>query len=214
MESITPHDLLYVKLEDLIHLTDIPDWFDEKNDWDWVVVRRASLSDETIPVGIRGNERNKRHGCFVKESAINQVVTPTQLISDEFLEGISTNRQQSFKIFQSFNLLKELLKDYVWGIGGSLAYELVSKELTVKESSDLDVLVYAKSELDKQQIDYLYDVCQQLDTRVDIQIMTPFGGCSLLELHKGGKKVLLKTLNGPMLVENPWVETTPSIKTF
>lgn len=133
MESITPHDLLYVKLEDLIHLNDIPDWFDEKNDWDWVVVRRSSLSDETIPVGVRGNERNKRHSCFVKESVINQVVRPTQLIKNEFLEGISMDRQQSFKIFQSFDLLKRLLKDYVWGIGGSLAYELVSKEPTVKK---------------------------------------------------------------------------------
>lgn len=42
MESITPHDLLYVKLEDLIHLNDIPDWFDEK------MTGIGSLSDELL----------------------------------------------------------------------------------------------------------------------------------------------------------------------
>jgi len=203
MESVEAHDLLYVKQQYLIHLEEIPTWLNIEEK-EWVVVRRAEMIDGYVPVGVRGNQRNQRYACFLKEEMIEKKITPKELLNHKFLEDIPLNRQEALEIFQTFQQLKKLLSHYEWGIGGSLAYELVSKRPTVKQTSDLDVLIYSKEKLDYRQMNELYDISQNVTTKIDMQIITLFGGCSLTELCQSKNQVLLKTNSGPVLTNNPW----------
>lgn len=171
---------------------------------EWVVVRRAEIIDGYIPVGVRGNQRNQRHACFLKKEMIEKRIPPNELLNQNYLESISLNRRENFEVFQTFQKLKKVLSHYKWGVGGSLAYELVSKSPTVKQTSDLDVLVYSNEELDDSQMSELYHISQSFDTNIDIQIITSFGGCSLIDLYQSKKQVLLKTNLGPVLTDNPW----------
>jgi len=212
MEPIKPHDLLYINYKDLVKDDPLPEWLDRHQVTDWAVVRRANVSDELIPVGLRGRNRNERFACWVNPSNIKKRVSPYELVNQNFLDGISKERQEQFEVFNTLKQLRKLLSSYKWGVGGSLGYELVSQRPAVKQTSDIDVIIESVQPLSSHQKQELLNICQQLPNRADIQIITPYGGCSLLELCQNNQHILLKTLSGPKLVVNPWNEPKETIE--
>jgi len=214
MEPIKPHDLLYVNYTDLILEEKLPDWVNQNRLTDWAVVRRDQMNDDLIPVGLREKNRNERFACWVKQADIIKVVTPYDLIAENYLQQVSEKRQREFEIFKTFKLLGNYLSNYKWGVGGSLGYELASQRPAIKQTSDIDVLIESNHPLTPSQKQELLSICKNMSNRMDIQIITPFGGCSLLELCQNNTHVLLKTISGPMLVENPWIEPKKTIESI
>jgi phosphoribosyl-dephospho-CoA transferase len=94
-----------------------------------------------------------------------------------------------------------------WGVTGSCGYSLATGILCVRQDSDLDIIIRCDRKPDDSLLTALSDLLPHLPCRVDIQLETPYGGCSLNEWNRvknDGNKMLLKTHQGPLLVDDPW----------
>src|SRR6202795_3560287 len=87
ISTILPHYLLNVNAAEVI-LADgqgdqcVPSWV-VRELWEisLVVVRRAVVTLDRIPVGIRGSVRSQRWAAWCPPKAIEQIVTPTDLLN-------------------------------------------------------------------------------------------------------------------------------------
>jgi hypothetical protein len=86
LSAILPHYLLRVSATEVILANDrddqcAPSWvFRELGKTSLVVVRRGAVTRDRIPVGIRGPERSQRWAALCPPSAIQQIITPTDLL--------------------------------------------------------------------------------------------------------------------------------------
>ena len=86
LSAILPHYLLRVNATEVILVNDrddqcAPSWvFRELGKTSLVVVRRGAVTRDRIPVGIRGPERSQRCAALCPPSAIQQIITPTDLL--------------------------------------------------------------------------------------------------------------------------------------
>ena len=86
LSAILPHYLLRVNATEVILANDrddqcAPSWvFRELGKTSLVVVRRGAVTRDRIPVGIRGPERSQRWAALCPPSAIQQIITPTDLL--------------------------------------------------------------------------------------------------------------------------------------
>jgi phosphoribosyl-dephospho-CoA transferase len=86
LSAILPHCLLRVNATEVILANDrddqcAPSWvFRELGKTSLVVVRRGAVTRDRIPVGIRGPERSQRWAALRPPSAIQQIITPTDLL--------------------------------------------------------------------------------------------------------------------------------------
>jgi hypothetical protein len=86
LSAILPHYLLRVDATEVILVNDrddqcAPSWvFRELGKTSLVVVRRGAVTRDRIPVGIRGPERSQRWAALCPPSAIQQIITPTDLL--------------------------------------------------------------------------------------------------------------------------------------
>jgi phosphoribosyl-dephospho-CoA transferase len=94
--------------------------------------------------------------------------------------------------------------ELAWGPVGSVGFELASGQPTVTGSSDLDVIISAPGRLSQASTLMLSTRLSSLPVRVDIQVETPFGAFALLEYAREMFRVVLRTPDGPRLVQDPW----------
>ena len=86
LSAILPHYLLRVNATEVILANDrddqcAPSWvFRELGKTSLIVVRRGAVTRDRIPVGIRGPERSQRWAALCPPSAIQQIITPTDLL--------------------------------------------------------------------------------------------------------------------------------------
>jgi phosphoribosyl-dephospho-CoA transferase len=105
--------------------------------------------------------------------------------------------------------ISDLLKDFGvnWGPTGSIGFQLATGLETATPSSDLDILVRVPSRFPSTEARLIRDSLIGMPVRVDVQIETPLGAVALDEYARARKTTLLRTLDGPRLVADPW-ETT------
>lgn len=181
--------------------TEVPAW----NDTNWpLVVRRAwGGGAGRIPVGVRGPMRHQRHPAWVDARQVKYVVTPEALAASlpaRKLEG------EGCAVLTALASLAPCLDDIglAWGPTGSAGFALASAVAVLRPDSDLDLLVRAESRPSAAQIAGLSGLQVRSPCRLDIQIDTGWGGFALEEWLARRRTVLLKTVRGPVLVDDPW----------
>ncbi len=208
---IRPHYLLELasialRDEDGELLASPPDWVQESlHATPFVVVRRGTSANGTIPVGVRGSSRERRFAAFISGDTTRRVVTPSDLM-DEFQRVPPTGTTVN-GAFESLAILAEQWRgmNLIWGPGGSAGFELATGAFGFSNYGDLDIVIYADEKVAIDELSALHLDLPAFDTKIDIQIETPHCGFSLAEyLRDYPREILLKTPYGPVLGTDPW----------
>ena len=163
-----------------------------------VVVRRALVANGQVAVGVRGASREQRYATTLELSRVLRRMSPEQLIERLPAGGLPA--------FRALALLKPFLDELglVWGVTGSVGYQLATGAEAVRVDSDLDLLLRTPQPLSRQMAGELQRLLDETSCRVDMQLETPSGGIALREWAGGSARVLLKCATGARLIEDPW----------
>lgn len=209
--DIWPHDLLtFANDDDFISAENpLPEWAkDSLSKARIAVVRRGPIKNGLVPVGLRGYERNQRLAGYLKTTDIKKQYHPNYFIQHKSWENLSQARQElaPFKILIK---IVPLLKDYHWGISGSLAYEMATGVEMVKETaqhtSDLDIIMNDDIKLSRDQAKKLLEDLNQFEVHADVQVVHGQNGFTLEEYAQNrDMQIMIRTANGPILAKDPW----------
>lgn len=199
------HDLLRVSAG-AASFADAPGWVRGALDRaPYVVVRRAAMKEGHVPVGIRGATRGERFGTWLDLASIDARSTPEQLAAAPVHAARAALPALSLLVAIKVRCDHTQL---AWGPTGSVGFELASGVPTVTESSDLDLVMRAPAPLDRAWarawLSVLTRSAAEHATRIDVQIETPCGAFSLAEFAHPGARVMLRSPDGPLLVDDPW----------
>lgn len=202
---IQPHDLL--KVSDLSLLQ-----WKEDNEWvtaslrsaPFVVVRRAEQTNDFIPVGIRGEQRNQRQAAILHRNGIEEIITPYMLAQQKSWNLLNAQRRE-LPVLKSIDKVAEIMGDWQWGPTGSAGFEIATGYPALKATSDLDIIVYAPHPINRNEAVEVLEKLDSLPIRADIQIEINNGAFLLREwINKRTDSLILRTQKGPELVFNPW----------
>ena len=201
---VRTHDLLEVEPERFLSLhASVPEWVEEGlRRVPFLVVRRGLIADRTIPVGVRGPERNQRWAAFCERGLVKSITTPPELLK----RTVPAFRADSVPAFSSLSLLKDHWAgfDRPWGPGGSVGFELATGSHVAKPESDLDIVIYADEPITTDEAKSLCAFASGLPATVDIRVETQLCGFSLKEYaSQGSAPVLLRTPYGVELGSIP-----------
>ncbi len=200
-----PHDLLRIDASTLI-----PDDSVSPQEWvsrclrrtPWVVVRWSPANDEVVAVGVRGDDRSQRFAAWVPLSAINQILSPEDLvghidvIDPDF--AVAKAAKSASDLFKAFGL--------TWGVTGSVGFTLATGVNTIHATSDLDLVVRVSAEtvIGDREWRHISTSLASLPSRVDARISAPIGEISLDEyVAAASEPVLVRTAEGPKLISDP-----------
>ena len=163
-----------------------------------VVVRRATSADGFVAVGVRGVLREQRLAAFMAVDSIACRVSP------EALCHVDSDRD--VPALRALEQLRPMLDDcgWVWGVSGSVGFELASGFTAMHAASDLDLILRTPQMITRNQARRLVEFFDQAVCRVDMQLQTPFGAVALREWASGSARVLLKNQHQACLVADPW----------
>ncbi len=197
------HDLLLIREDSLVPpSSEQPAWVRSSvHAYPWVVVRRQSISEQGIPVGVRGSNREERWAGHVASSAIVQRVTPYSLRSLS-----APQARANLLAFKALRFLQDALSSIgmEWGPIGSAGYELATGRPDVTLHSDLDIVFSAPTPIALQDAKDLCSLITRAPARIDVLIETPVCGLSLFEYAQNSSTLLLRTRNGRILAKDPW----------
>ena len=204
---IRTHDLLKIDTERFLSLqASAPAWAAEVlQRVPFLVVRRGQASGQTIPVGVRGTERNQRWAAECSPALVKGITTPAQLLN----RNVPMFRAHSVPAFDSLLLLKDRWTGFAcsWGPGGSVGFELATGSHVAKPESDLDIIIYADEPITTDEAKSLCALASALPTAVDICVETRTCGFSLKEYaSQGPAPILLRTPCGAKLGRVSWSE--------
>jgi len=202
--KLRPHDLLL--LTELPEITHAAGWVQEALvRWPFVVVRRGPHGAGRVAVGVRGEERNQRLATWICPHQIGQILTPTDLAQN----SPAVHRS----VLPAFRLLRAVAavfheNDLNWGPAGSAGFELASGAPSVRQESDLDVVIRSPSRIGRSKSIEIFEklsmVERDIKGRVDVQIDTLDGLFSLREFAQTSGNVMMRFPEGPLLVTDPW----------
>ncbi len=202
-----PHDLLWLQdAASLIFSASPPPWATPE----WlavapVVVRRATLADTAqVPVGLRGATRSERCAAQVARAQVMRVVTPETVARRATSSELV--RASALPCLQTLARLAPALDalPLAWGVTGSVGFSLASGFDVLRADSDLDLIVRAPLASEADVLRAVAGLLGDSETRVDVQVETPFGAFALQEWIRTGGAVLLKTNRGPLLTDDAW----------
>ncbi len=175
----------------------------------FVVVRRGPISNNEIPVGIRGTHRNERYPATCHPTLVGGILTPQRLLARAQATSTRSSRRTSdIPALQALALLTERWNtlELPWGPAGSVGFELATGRPTATSQSDLDVVIYADTPMTIAEARHLRDDAQGLPAPVDIRVETPTCGFSLHEYaSRSPAPILLRTVSGDaVLAADPW----------
>lgn len=164
----------------------------------FVVVRRARAKEGRIPVGVRGDDRSQRIAAWLDPCSVSEHIAPELLRLTE-----SPRELPALTVLQA---LQQRWKtwDMAWGPTGSVGFEIATGVSTVKGTSDLDLVIRSVVRLSYDYLRRIADVGQDLPCAVDVQVETGYGGFALQEYLNSPTRVILRTIAGPVLVDDPW----------
>jgi phosphoribosyl-dephospho-CoA transferase len=173
------------------------------------------MTRDRIPIGIRGPERAQRWAASYPPDAVQQIITPTDLLN-------RFNKTEDLYVSPAFNSLRSLAIEWQslphsWGPGGSVGFELATRKRTTTLRSDLDIVLYADKQLSRTDAKRLLISARGLPATVDIRVETPVCGFSVAEyVEASAKSMLLRTCAGPILGDDAWnadlLSTSPALK--
>jgi phosphoribosyl-dephospho-CoA transferase len=175
----------------------------ELEETNFVVVRRGVVTENWVPIGIRGPRRFQRWAAWYPRYAIQEIVKPMDLLTQ--LDTV--NHRDAFPAHRALRSLMNAWQSltYPWGPAGSLGFEVATGRQTTTMQSDLDVVIYADDPLSRRDAQRLLAAADDLEVTVDIRIETPTCGFSLSEYATSPTKtILLRTVAGPILGDDPW----------
>ncbi|AWI04234.1 malonate decarboxylase holo-ACP synthase [Clostridium drakei] len=205
-----------LKVNDLLKINDVNDLIGDFTDAPWiseavkraplVVVRRAPIINDMVPVGIRGNNRSQRLAATIFSGNIIEIIKPEQLVQDKLWTNVKHIKEMH--IFETLEAVDNIFKSYnmIWGPTGSVGFELSSGVDTVTDASDLDIIIRVPSFLSVKTAEDIIKELLRMPTKVDAQLETSRGSVALAEYARGNVPFLIRTVDGPMLVETPWFE--------
>jgi phosphoribosyl-dephospho-CoA transferase len=156
------------------------------------------------PVGLRGRARSERFAAYVARECIRRRVTPEALAQARAWRGnIALASLPCVRALSRVAPELDRLR-LTWGITGSVGFALASGVSTLRQDSDLDLLLRAERPLSRDEAR-----AQAAPARIDMQIDTGRGGFALAEWAGKADRVLLKTGRGPLLVADPWAADAP-----
>ncbi len=180
-----------------------------------VVIRRGQIRDGMIPVGVRGSERNQRFAAFLSTADVHQRLSPEDVL--HMYLATEHERSQAVSAVAALGRVAPLLANRRerWGPVGSVGFEIASGIPTATSSSDLDLILRREHRIEP---DEAVDLLAALEkaaapTRIDVMVETPIGGVSLADLATRPTRLLVRTLDGPRLLVDPWhVDATASVE--
>ena len=205
-QLVYPHDLLTITLEK-DELSSFPEWAQLKlTEFQTVIVtRQKPLSKNKIVVGVRGNQRNQRFAFEINKQRIQKRVTPYEAL-EQFKFNRLPESRKGFPVFQALRSIQGkhfLSADF--GITGSAGYEIVTGDMMVKETSDLDLVLKVDHQISFDELKSLWENVNQFSVHADVQLVRADRGFSLEEfVQQNGKQVLIKSGTGPFISNDPW----------
>ena len=203
-----PHDL--IRLADgagIRHEGQVPAWVPVSlARAPWVVVRRARTPSALIPVGVRGSTRSERLAAFLSPTDVAARVSPEGLAAARgWRHAFRARNACRLGALRVLDAVDELFTSLglAWGPTGSVGFDLATGAAVAGPTSDLDVVVRAPEPWSRARARKLADDLARRPVRVDTQLDTPSGAVALAEYARGGR-VLLRTPDGPKLVNDPW----------
>ncbi|MBY8937398.1 malonate decarboxylase holo-ACP synthase [Pseudomonas fluorescens] len=163
-----------------------------------VVVRRALSAEGFVAVGVRGMLREQRLAAFMAVDSISCPVSPEALCH--------VDCERDLPVMHALKQLRPMLDDcgWVWGVSGSVGFELASGFKAMHAASDLDLILRTPQLITRNQARKFVELFDQAVCRVDLQLQTPFGAVALREWASGSARVLLKNAHQACLVNDPW----------
>jgi phosphoribosyl-dephospho-CoA transferase len=204
-KSVRPHDLLEIDAKRFISCqASPPEWVvEDLQSTPFVVVRRGLATEETIPVGVRGVQRNRRWAAMCSLKLVKNILTPPRLLK----RSVPKSREDAIPAFRALSIMKERWRDldHSWGPGGSVGFELAASRNAAKPESDLDVVIYAAGRITRDMAKSLYAQTLNLAAAVDVRVETPLCGFSLEEYAwRSAGEILLRSPGGIALGTDPW----------
>jgi phosphoribosyl-dephospho-CoA transferase len=172
----------------------------------WVVVRRGHVRDGMMPVGVRGLTRSQRFAAFVAVADIAARFSPEDLTVSGYV--IEQKRKDAVPALNALGAVANLLmrRNYRWGPGGSVGFEIATGVATATALSDLDLILRQDHRLEPNQaIELLGALAQAAPARIDVMLETPNGGVSLADVAARPGQMLVRTPDGPRLSNDPWM---------
>jgi phosphoribosyl-dephospho-CoA transferase len=203
--SVRTHDLLEIDANQLIPAQAAgPNWVEESlRRSPFVVVRRGRVTEQEIPVGVRGPERSQRWATFCHPKVVKSVLTPPRLLG----RNVPISRAAAVPAFRALNVLKVRWTDIdlQWGPTGSVGFELATGRPLTNQVSDLDIAIRARDRISREQARSLWELVVGLQTKVDIRVETAECGFSLEEFAcTSCPRILLRYPDGLILGDDPW----------
>lgn len=187
--------------------TPVPEWVTmQLTRTPWVVVRRAHRRDGLLPVGVRGGTRAERFAGWLRPASVVASLTPLQLAARR--DWCARAPRAALAALAALPDVESIMRQENlatrWGPAGSVAFELASGCATVTAASDLDLVVQLGAALPAAQASTLFGQLMQLPVRADVLLETPAGAVALGEYARGRPPYLVRTAQGPRLLDDPW----------
>jgi len=200
--EIKVHDIVqFASISNIETSMEIPEWVENSPaSQHFGVVRRMPITNNIVPIGLRGDTREKRYGAFIHESNIMQVISPVSLV----------NRIEQFKeqmYYHSLNNIKNEFEKHnlVWGPTGSAGFEIATSIPVTTPNSDIDICLYLE-EIDTELLVGIGQFLEGFHQRIDVQVEVPSIGAFILNDYLKNMKAgfIVKTKFGPHLctIEN------------
>lgn len=189
----------------------LPDWAQKSLETSpYGVIRRGKFKKiqgcHYVPIGIRGQSRDERWGCFMLMENCLAIISPEQIIAQKM--HLKSSVRWNLMLEGINEAFKQWDDKMVWGPTGSVGFELVTNQKVTNLKSDLDLIIKPKQPIDqeeaRQMIDLLKARSNTEKTVIDANLKTDKGWVALTEYAAGAGTYLLKTENGEALVKNIW----------
>lgn len=202
------HALLRIAAPEVLQCdTPPPEWVvQELRRAPWVVVRRASVREGLIPVGVRGAPRCMRFAAWLAPGEVRQALSPLELAARRGWRAHP--RAALVPALAALGKVKECMQRVglasCWGPTGSVGFELASGCATATPHSDLDLMVQADAPLAGEAAAAVLAEFISLPVTVDVLLETPYGAVALAEYVSAPRPILLRTAAGGRLTSDPW----------
>jgi phosphoribosyl-dephospho-CoA transferase len=202
------HALLRIAAAEVLQCdTHLPQWVaQELRRAPWVVVRRASVREGLIPIGVRGAARSMRFAAWLPPGEVREALSPRELAARRGWRAHP--RAAQVPALAALGRVEECLQRAglasFWGPTGSVGFELASGCATATPHSDLDLMLHADAPLASEAAAAVLSEFLSLPARVDVLLETPYGAVALAEYVSAPRPILLRTATGVRLSSDPW----------